>query len=294
MTNPPPYQFGVSEFTTQPWSFEQDVENYARLGVQAIEVCEAKLDAGRTEAQMRLVASHGLTISSVQPKTRTLFPSQSQPEPVGIGERLARFRQTIETLALWTPGVPFVTNTGIAPDGNIQAALDTAVREYRALADFAAERGVRIALEPLNAAIMNIESAIWTLPQAMQIVEAVDHDSFGICLDFWNVWQNAAIEEEIRRCGDKIFLVQVSDWRMPRSFQDRLVPGDGEIPLPPLLRAAHDGGYRGPYIVEIFSGDVSDSLWEGDLEQVIHNSRTGLDAAWELAFAEPLAASRKG
>ena len=47
MIEPLPYQFGVSEFTTQPWTFEQDVENYARLGVQAIEVCEAKLDAGR-------------------------------------------------------------------------------------------------------------------------------------------------------------------------------------------------------------------------------------------------------
>ena len=294
MTDPPPYQFGVSGFTTQPWTFDQDVENYARLGVQAIEVCEAKLDAGRAEAQMRLVTSHGLTVSSVQPKTRTLFPSQSQPSPVVIGERLARFRQTIEALAPWTPGVPFVTNTGIAPDGNIKAAIDMAGREYRDLADFAAFHGVRIALEPLNAAIMNIESAIWTLPQAMQVVEAVDRDNFGICLDFWNVWQNADVEEQIRGCGDKIFLVQASDWRMPRSFQDRLVPGRGKIPLPSLLRAAHDGGYRGPYIVEIFSGDVSDSLWEGDLEQVIHDSRAGLNAAWGLAFAETLAARGKG
>jgi sugar phosphate isomerase/epimerase len=292
--NLPSYQFGISEFTTQPWTFDQDVENYARLGVQAIEVCEAKLDMGRAEAQMRLVTSQGLSVSSVQPKTRTLFPSQSQPKPAVIGERLACFRQTIEALAPWTPGVPFVTNTGIAPDGNIQAAIDTAVWEYRDLADFAAFHGVRIALEPLNAAIMNIESAIWTLPQAMQIVEAVDRDNFGICLDFWNVWQNADIEEHIRGCGNKIFLVQASDWRAPHSFQDRLVPGGGEIPLPSLLRAAHDGGYRGPYIVEIFSADVSDSLWEGDLDQVIQDSRTGLDAAWGLAFTEPLAAYGKG
>jgi hypothetical protein len=45
MPNPARYAFGVSEFTTNPWTFEQDVETYARLGVDTIEVCEAKLDA---------------------------------------------------------------------------------------------------------------------------------------------------------------------------------------------------------------------------------------------------------
>ena len=41
----PDFIFGVSQFTTNPWAFEQDIEVYARLGVQAIEVCEFKLSA---------------------------------------------------------------------------------------------------------------------------------------------------------------------------------------------------------------------------------------------------------
>ena len=81
MTSAGSLQFGVSEFTTQPWSFEQDVENYARLGVDAIEVCEVKLDEERAAEQLALVGQSGLPITSVQPKTRTLFPSRSQPEP---------------------------------------------------------------------------------------------------------------------------------------------------------------------------------------------------------------------
>ncbi len=160
-------------------------------------------------------------------------------------------------------------------DGNIQAAVDTAVWEYRNLADFAAFHGVEIALEPLNAAIMNIESAIWTLPQAMQIVEAVDRDNFGICLDCWNVWQNAGLFDAIEACGNRIFVVQVSDWRTPRSFQDRLIPGQGEIPLADFLRAVRETGYKGAYSVEIFSKDVPDALWDGNLEQVIRDSRAG-------------------
>jgi len=282
-----PLFFGVSEFTTHPWPFERDVETYARLGVDAIEVCEFKLDPARLEPQMRLPAAYGLQITSVQPSLRTLFPSRSQSEPKDIGARMARFRRTIEMLAPYAPGVPFVTNTGIAPEGNMQAALDRAVCEYGDLADFAAQHGVRIALEPLNAAIMNVESAIWTLPQAMRVVDAVGRDNFGICLDCWNVWQNAGLDDAIRACGDRIFVVQISDWRTPRSFQDWLIPGQGKIPLGSFLQAVRATGYDGAYSVEIFSKGVPDALWEGDLEQVIRDSRDGVQAAWEAAIDAP-------
>jgi sugar phosphate isomerase/epimerase len=281
----PPYRFGISEFTTWPWSFEQDVERYAQLGVDTIEVCEFKLDDGRIREQLDSVGEHGLEISSVQPSTRTLFPSQSQPEPKDVPERMSLFRRTIERFGDTAAGVPFVTNTGIPPDGNMQEVFDTAAREYQAVADFAEQYGARVALEPLNAAIMNVESAVWTLQQALHIVDAVDRPNFGICLDLWNVWQNAGIEDAIRAGGDRTFVVQLSDWRTPRSYQDRLIVGQGEIPLPPLLRAIHESGYRGPYAVEIFSGNVPDSLWKGDLAAVIRASRDGLDRAWQQAFS---------
>ncbi len=285
-SNTPPLRFGVSEFTTNPWSFERDVETYARLGVEGIEVCEAKLDAARVADQLASATEHCLTISSAQPVVRTLFPSRSQPEPLSVPARMARFRETITRFGAFAHDVPFVTNTGIPPHGDIQRVLDTAAVEYRALADFAREYGARIALEPLNAAIMNVESAIWTLPQALALVAEVDRPNFGVCLDLWNVWQNAQIEIEIAACGDRIFVVQLSDWRTPRSYQDRLIVGQGAIPLPPLLRAIYASGYRGVYSVEIFSAGVPDALWDGDLEQVIAQSKDGLTAAWRTAFTE--------
>lgn len=287
LSKPPAYQFGVSEFTTWPWSFQQDVENYARLGVDTIEVCEFKLDQGSIDEQMALIGERGLKISSVQPAVRTLFPSLSQPDPAEVRDRMARFRRTIERLGAPADNVPFVTSTGMPPKGNVQKVLDVAAHEYRALADFAQDHGARVALEPLNASIMNVESAIWTLEQAMRLVDAVDRANFGICLDLWNVWQNAGIVEQIKACGDRVFVVQVSDWRTPRSYQDRLIPGQGEIPMGALLHAVHQSGFRGSYAVEIFSGDVADSLWRADLAQVIIDSRTGLEQAWREAFATP-------
>ncbi len=273
-------RFGVSQFTTLPWGFERDVENYARLGVEAIEVCEEKLDEGQTAEQMALVEERGLELSSVQPAIRTLFSSRTQPGPEDPQERTARFRRTIERLGRFARDVPFVANTGPPPNGNVQEVFDVAGREYRALADFAGEHGARVALEPLNPALMNVETAIWTLEQAMEIVAAVDRENFGVCVDLWNVWQNPDVVEEIRACGERIFVVHVADWRTPRSFEDRRVVGRGEIPLPELLRALHESGYRGAYTLEIFSGDVPDSLWDADLSGVIEQSRAGLEEAW--------------
>jgi len=281
------YTLGISEFTTNPWAFERDVEAYARLGAGAIEVCEFKLDPARLPEQMRLPGANGLTVSSVQPSVRTLFPSLSQPEPLGVGDRVARFRQSVERLAPFAPGAAFVTNTGIAPDGDVQRVLDACVREYRPLAEHCAGHGVRLALEPLNPAIMNVETAVWTVAQAMGIIRAVDHPAFGLCLDCWNVWQNADLEREIAACGDRIFVVQVSDWRAPRSFQDRLVPGRGEIPLSAFLGAVRASGFVGAYSVEIFSGGVPGALWEGDLEQTLRDSKAGMDRAWADSLVLP-------
>jgi sugar phosphate isomerase/epimerase len=80
----PPFAFpyGVNQFTTMPWSFEEDLTHYAGLGVEAIELCETKLhdDHDRAKAQLASVAEAGLPVSSVQPAVRTVFP---QRDPAG-------------------------------------------------------------------------------------------------------------------------------------------------------------------------------------------------------------------
>lgn len=278
-----PFRFGVSQFTTMPWTFEQDVENYARLGVETIEVCEEKLDDERFAEQLPLAGQLGLTVGSAQPAVRTLFPSRTQPEPEGVSERTDLFRRAIERISPFAPGAPFVTNTGPPPDGDLQEVFDVAAREYRGLADFAQTHGARVALEPLSPVLMNVESAIWTLEQAMRIVAMVGRDNFGVCVDLWNIWQNPAVVQEIKACDDRIFVVHVAGWRTPRSFDDRHIVGRGGIPLSPLLRAIHETGYQGAYTLEIFSDDVPDSLWDTDLRAVIENSRSGLEEAWRMA-----------
>ncbi|MFI7015517.1 hypothetical protein [Streptomyces sp. NPDC050164] len=82
-----PFPYGVNQFTTMPWSFDEDLAHYARLGIEAMELCETKLhdDHDRAKTQLASVAGTGLPISSVQPLVRTVFPSETQPAPpVGV------------------------------------------------------------------------------------------------------------------------------------------------------------------------------------------------------------------
>ncbi|WP_120715998.1 sugar phosphate isomerase/epimerase family protein [Tsuneonella amylolytica] len=283
-------RYGVSQFTTKPWSFDEDVERYAALGVDAIEVVEDKLDADRWEEQMAAIAAAGLAISGVQPSVRTFFDSRMVPEPKGVAARTARLRGSIERLGPYAQGAPFFTNTGAHPGGDMAEAIAVVGDALGELASVAADNGVELAIEPLHPVSLNVESAIWTIDQGLEIVDRANSDRVGRCLDYWNVWQSPDVLAAIARAAGRILSVQASDWRTPRSFADRIVPGDGEIPLAELVAATRAAGYDRPYVLEIFSEDVEDSLYDGDIASVVTRSREGLAAAWNegarAAFGE--------
>ncbi len=288
---PPLPPFGVSQFTTWPWTFEQDVETYARLGVEAIEVCEFKMDPARMADQMALIKEAGLTLSSVQPRLHSLFPDAPRPQPPDPAARMALLRGTIARFAScgFAEGTVFVSITGAAPGGDFLAARATAVREYKALARFAAGHGARVALEPLNPILMNADTFVCALPDALGIVREVDEPNFGLWLDVWHIFQDAAAPAHIAVCRGKVFGAHVNDWHTPRCFGDRLAVGDGEIAplLPGLLRAITGTGYAGAYALEIFSEErLPDSLWRGDLSATITRSRAAFAQAWSDAWKE--------
>jgi sugar phosphate isomerase/epimerase len=265
----------VSEYTTKPWSFEQDVRAYAELGVAAIEVVETKLDVQRLEEQFAMIAESGLRVSSVQAGVHGLFPTKLVPEPQAYRERARALRASIEKLAPYLPpGTPFVTITGAPPEGNVDGVLRIAWEEYAELARVADAHGMRLAFEPLNPSLMNIDTAVWSLGDAIGLVDAVNASAFGLCVDTWNIWQSPALDEVLAQAGDRIFLVQISDWRAPRALYDRVIPGAGEIPFEPFFLAVERAGYRGPYVLEIFSDEsLPDSLWRRDLREVIRISK---------------------
>jgi sugar phosphate isomerase/epimerase len=123
---------------------------------------------------------------------------------------------------------------------------------------------------------MNEDSFAWNLEDALDIVDAVGADALGICADIWNLARQHDLRARLARCAGKISLAQVSDYRRPRSFLDRLAVGDGSIDFRPFLDGLRESGYDGPLVLEIFSKNVPDSLYDGDLDAVVERSRNAL------------------
>jgi sugar phosphate isomerase/epimerase len=280
------WTFGISEVTTWPWSYEEDLVRYAELGARAIEVWEFKLaeGAGARREQLAKVRSHGLAATSFQADVHSLLPTRMRPEPASLDARRDAFLQTLELAAPMMPGAVFVLNTGTAQDGDVQRAFDTTVRAYRDLARRAADAGVRLAVEPLHPLAMNEDTFAWNLEDARELVEAVGHEALGICADIWNLAGQHDLRAGLAACGDRIFVAQVSDYRRPRSYLDRLAVGDGSLDFAPFLAGLHDARFAGPVVLEIFSNDVADSLYDGDLHAVVSRSR---DALTDIIGAPP-------
>ena len=272
------WTFGISEVTTWPWSYEQDLARYAALGARAIEVWEFKLaeDAGARREQLAAARAHGLTVSSFQADVHSLFPTRLQPQPASLDARREAFLRALELAAPALPDAVFVLNTGVAHDGDVQRAFHTTVDAYRDLVRRAADAGVRLALEPLHPLAMNEDTFAWNLEDARDIVDAVAHEALGICADIWNLAGQHDLRARLAACGDRIFVAQVSDYRRPRSYLDRLAVGDGSLDFAPFVAGLRDARFTGPVVLEIFSKDVPDSLYDGDLHAVVSRSRDAL------------------
>jgi sugar phosphate isomerase/epimerase len=269
-----PLPFGVSEFTTWPWPFERDVERYAAHGIDAIEVCEFKLDRNDYAPQLESITAAGLTVSSVQSEVHSLFPDSLAGQPTALEDRVRHMKTAIERIAPHLPEqTPFVAITGAAPGGNIANVYEKALEAFAELADFAAKYDMRLAYEPLNPVLFNTDTALWGLDQALELVRRVGHEAFGLCVDTWNVFQTPDLHDVIRACDDRIFVVQVSDWHRPRSGADRISLGDGEIDNVAIVGTIHETGYTGPYVLEIFSGEsLPGSIWRSDLDAVLQKN----------------------
>jgi len=277
--------FGVSEFTTWPWSFERDVERYAAHGVDAIEVCEYKLDRNDYAPQLESIGKAGLTVSSVQSTVHSLFPDSLAPAPTEPGDRIVHIKAAIDRIAPHVPPrTPFVVITGAAPGADAERVYQRALTAFADLAEFAEMRGMRLAYEPLNPVLFNTDTALWGLDNALDLVREVDHPALGLCFDTWNIFQTPNLQQVIGKCGDRIFLVQVSDWRRPRSGADRLGLGDGIIDNATLIKAVRSTGYRHAYVLEIFSSEsLPDSIWKADLDDVLEKNVREFAKLWDAS-----------
>jgi sugar phosphate isomerase/epimerase len=281
-----PLPFGVSQYTTWPLSWDEDLRLFAQTGIGHIEVCESKLDPANPHPQLLMLVASGLQVASVQPRYHTPFPNSLRAKPAAPAARMRLLRETVRLFGSYFPGTTLVVNTGIAPKGDFAGAYRTTVREFRLLAKVAADHGVRIGFEPLNPVYMNTDTFLCSLGQAGGLIDEVDHPAFGLFLDLWHYWEDPLAQVWIRRHAKKVFGVHISDWRTPRAFGDRLLPGTGAIPVVDLLRNIRQVGYDGIYTLELFSDlRLPDSLWK-DPRGTVRLGQIGFAKIWRRVCAK--------
>lgn len=279
-------KFGISQYTTHPLTFEQDLELLAKEGIKYIEICEGKLDPKNPEPQLQKLKDTGMIVSSVQPRMHSLFPDAPRPEPKDPKERMARLKDTIKLFGKHFPGTTLVSIPGAVPNGDIAWGYRAAREEYKDVAKAAEGAGVKVAFEPLNPILMNTDAFIVTLKHAGRLVEEINSPAFGLFVDVWHIWEEENVIPMIKKYGSKIFGVHVNDWHTPRAFGDRLLPGAGEMPLVELVNAIRSTPYDGAYTLEVFSEThLEGSLWI-DLQKTVHDGRVAFEKIWAEAVAK--------
>jgi len=242
-------KLSISQITTVTQNFADDLDAYRAAGADGIGIWEMKLE----EDSLERFRASGLAAAAAVPAVPSILPLPLMEGPEEPALRVEAICNGIRRLAAFEPEcVLFLTGPG---DDR------TAVLEgIRAIADTGHEKGVPVALEPIQREFAHLWTTVSSLAEAAALL---DETGAGVDLmfDMWNLWREPV--EEIERHRDRIRGVHLADWREPtRNTNDRVLPGDGAIEFGPLLEALH---WDGLYDLEIFSDpELPGSLWRRD------------------------------
>jgi sugar phosphate isomerase/epimerase len=196
---------------------------------------EASRDAGVSDAQLRRrLAVNGVKVHAIDPLIGAL-PGTPRPADVPAENR-AYFEFTEERCYRAAEALEAET-INLAHFGGGAVAEQDFVDCLGPLAERARSHGLRLTLEFLP------ESAIPDLASAQRIVTAVGAANLGVMLDTWHFARTHGTGEQLRAVPRGLISgLQISDRREPppgtpyAPMFGRLLPGDGELPLVPLLR----------------------------------------------------------
>lgn len=271
-------KISIFESTTLHASFEEDLAAYRAAGVGGIGILESKLGVDGVEK----LRESGLVATGCAPAVSSILPLRGSTDgPTDQAERVAALCAGVRRLAELEPAV-VVFATG--PGSERRAEV---IEGIKRIEEAAAAAGLRVALEPIHRSLAADFSIVSTIPEALELLDEAGADSVALLFDTGHLWDTPELERHIRENVQRIALVHVAD-RRPRAGErdERLLPGDGVMPLGPILGWLDEAGYAGWYEIEVYAADsVLGDGFDGTSAavragEVARRARAGLEMVW--------------
>jgi sugar phosphate isomerase/epimerase len=168
-------------------------------------------------------------------------------------------------------GAPVLTIVTGGTEPGTRGLVETRKRlaeRVAALAPYAAECGVALALEPLNPMFGGNRTCLFTVADALAVCDLVAAPNLGIAVDVYHVWWDSRLAASLHSARGRILGYHLCDWleTTRHMLLDRGMMGDGVADLRTIRDAVEGAGYAGPCEVEVFSAE---NWWKRDPAEVL-------------------------
>jgi sugar phosphate isomerase/epimerase len=268
----------ISEATTLPASFAEDVANFADAGCRAMEVwltkLETHLEAHSPDDTRKLLSDSGMTLAAAAYQGGLLLSQGEQRKA-----HYDHFKRRLDLCQhLGIPTLLVVADFAEAVDAT---GLERSVVSLAQAAQWAAGFGVTLALE-----FRGKNTFCASLDTALALVHQCGEPNVGVNLDVFHYYTGPSKFEDLGLLtADRLAHVQLCDVAgVPRELAtdaDRVLPGDGDFQLPALLDALRQIGYAGWVSLEL----MNPTLWKANPVRVLDIGYTALRKS--LGLADP-------
>jgi len=253
----------VSAISTFRLSLPEDLAFWAKHGITNVGVSVAKLEAFGWDEGTQLVADaagNGLRVVDLI----GLGPFHLARRDRWDAQR-DRLVHSIDTARAVGAGVVVFTTGPFAPltwdeaADALEEALAPVLREARAAR-------VDFAIEHTNSLRVDV-GFVHTLRDALDLARRLDT---GVCMEVNACWAERDLASTIAAGIDRIRLVQVSDFKVGTiASSQRLVPGDGDIPLARIIATLEAAGYAGSYELELIGDAIAKEGYDGAVQRAV-------------------------
>ena len=259
-------RLSLNTATTKRWTLKQAVDGAARAGLPAVGLWRDRVAEAGLPTAARVVRDAGLRVSSLC-RGGFLTASDDQARRAALDDNRAAID---EAATLGTAELIMVVG-GLPPGSrDIIGARQRVADLLAELVPYAADRHVRLALEPLHPMYCADRAVISTLRQALDLAAPHEPRSVGVVVDTFHVWWDPDLANQVARAGaqGRLASYQVSDWKLPiaaDALLSRGMMGDGHIDFAAIGRWVAAAGYTGDVEVEIFNQEI----WDADGGQIV-------------------------